>query len=226
MLSNRHALPAVDAAPIEDFAAVVRRLTSELRNPLSAIEQIGFCVELALPIADTRSRKKLRELQRQVRRARGMLADAEFCFDPDSARFSEVDLKEIVSRVLSEWHPGDSGWVCLHLEDDLPPLRLDVAMMERLLRTLMLLLPGDAEARIATMVRLFAAEAAVVLEIASPSGAVFESLLEPPADPLTENGLALASARRILEVHGASVELRHPAADRVSLRIAFPSGGA
>ncbi len=218
MLQDPHVPPAVVASRAQDTAAVVRQLAHQLRQPLATIEQISSYLEIALPPADARSRRRLAQLQRELRRALWTLSDTAFYFDT-APRFALLDLKEVVSGALAEWHAGDTGWICVHSDDDLRPVRLDAAQIQHMLRTLVLFFAADPAARRATLVRTYAEGAAVVVEITAPDSRVPRELIS--AEDCF--GAPLATARRILEGHGARLETDQGPDDRFRLRMVFPA---
>jgi signal transduction histidine kinase len=201
MLSEPQAPPADAALCAPETAEVIRHLAQDLRNPLNSIEQIGFYLEMSVPPADSRSRRRVAALHRHVRQATWMLEDALLFAESGSPQLALVDLAEIVEQVVSRWQPGTSAWYCLQVDRGLPPVLADLRQLEHLVRNVLLFLAADT--RRATKVRCFEREGEIVVEFTPPTP------VKVPAELLgTGSGSARFSmARRILDTHGARIEV-------------------
>ena len=68
--------PVALQTDLSDIEAVVRNLTHDLRQPLSAIEAIAYYLEMTLPPDQLDARKFLIQIQQMVERANSILVDA------------------------------------------------------------------------------------------------------------------------------------------------------
>ncbi len=221
MVPESH-VPLADIAPCApDTADVIRRIAHDLRKPLHSIRQLAYYLDMALPAADSKSRKRLLALQRQVLQARWILEDAALSVDTAPPRFTLVDLKEVVSQALLVWQIEDSAWLCVDYEPELPLVRIDVAQIEQLVRRLVLFFAADA--RRATLLRCCAAGPLVALEITPPHEAEIPPALAESAE---SDGSLLAASRRIIDAHGARIEAARSSSGRTTFRILFPAADA
>lgn len=217
MLFDYQAQPAGTASRVDDAADAVQQLAHDLRKPLQSIGEIAYYLDMALPLADARSRRRLLALQRQIRHARWILDDAVTPPDAEPPRLSTVDLREVITHALIGWQAEDTAWLVLDLEEGLPLVRVDIGHMEQLIRRLVLFVAADA--RRATRLRLRAHDGGVAIELTPPGRVEFPpTLIAPSAGP----GMALASARRIIDRHGGRIEVER-SAEQVTLRIILPA---
>lgn len=219
MLSDSNSRPPVADTAVPDTADAVRQLAHDLQNPLHEIRQIAYYLDMALPVSDVRSRRRLTALQRHVRLARWILDDALMSIDSAPPQFTTVDMKEMISHAIVGWQAEHTAWLILDIEEGLPLVRADVGQMEQLLRRLVLFVAGDSGR--ATRVRCRASGGGVALELTPPGPMEFPPALVSPSP--RGAGAALAAARRIIDAHGGRVELERDSADRVKLRILFPA---
>lgn len=216
MLSEIQAPPADAALCAPDTAEVIRQLAQDLRKPLNSIEQIGFYLEMSVPPADSRSRRRLAALHRQVRQASWMLEDALLFAESGTSRPALIDLAEVVGQVVSNWRSGTTAWLCLQVEERLPPVLADLRQIEHLLRNVLLFVAADT--RRATRVRCYELEGEVAVEFAPPG-----PVEVPPELVATSHGTAFSMARRILTTHGARLEVLPADSERVTVRLTFPA---
>lgn len=219
MLSEPQAPPADAALCAPETAEVIRHLAQDLRNPLNSIEQIGFYLEMSVPPADSRSRRRLAALHRQVRQASWMLEDALLFAESGSSQPALVDLAEVVGQVVSHWRSGTSAWLCFQVEEGLPPVLADIRQVEHLVRNVLLFLAADT--RRATRVRCYERDGQIAVEFAPPGP------VEVPPELLgTSDGTAFSMARRILKTHGARFEVLPAGSERIMIRLTFPAAAS
>lgn len=201
---------------------MVRRLAHELRRPLSRIDQLVFYLEMVTAASDGKARRRIAELQSELRHARSVIADALFFYKPSPARLVPLDLNEVVAQTVKQWEIGDRGWICLQLEHALPPVMLDLEQAEHVVRHLVLHFAAKASRRRAVIVKAYAAAEGVVLEIsASADATVPDCLLEPAAGTKCNCPYGLASVKRILDAHGATIGAVKDGPGRVAIRVVF-----
>jgi signal transduction histidine kinase len=211
-----------------DPAAVVRCLADELRQPLARIESITHYLDMVLPRTEAKARKHLAKLRHEVRNMHWTLGDAAHLLETPPLNLHLLDLTEVVTRNLSEWAPAEAARLNFRLEPDLPLVQLDLAQMQRLLRNVVAFFQRVSAPNQSIVVRTYGAESEVVLEIASEvleySAADMAPLLGPfGSDSPPLQALAIATARRIAEEHGARTEAKMDSPHGLTLSIAFPA---
>jgi K+-sensing histidine kinase KdpD len=156
------------------------------------------------------------------------LGDAAHLLEAPPLNLHLLDLTEVVSRNLSEWAPAEAAGLNFRLEPNLPLVQLDLARMQRLLRNVVAFFQRVSAPNQPIVVRTYGAKSEVVLEIASEtleySAADMAPLFAPfgsDSPPLQE--LAIATARKIAEEHGARTEAKTDPPRGLTLSIAFPA---
>lgn len=211
-----------------DAAALVRHIAHELRQPLSAIESIAYYLEIVLPRTESKARLQVAKLQQQVQEINWILADALHFLQAATLHLQLLDLNEIIARSLAEWTRPSNLEVRLDLAGDLPSARLDAEQSQHLVRNLLFFLGLSAKCGEPISVSTTKTPEAVLLQVSSAvrefGPADLDSLFEPfRLQGSSGSGLALASARRIAEAHGARIEVQSEPADRLCLTVAFPA---
>jgi signal transduction histidine kinase len=223
---------AIAEAPVEEMATyepatVVRHLRQELRHPLSTIESIAAYLDMVLPRTESKARRQLGKLQEEVHQIQWVLADAAHFLQNAAPNTHLLDLTEVVARNLSEWNPVDGAGLSFALQPDLPLVHLDLEQMQHLLRNIVAFFRRiSAPGRSVHLETLRAGER-VVLRIMSTSLEYSAEDVEPLFEPFGERfpagtGLALASARKIAEAHGATIEMTSEPPHSLTLLISFP----
>lgn len=193
------------------------------------IESIAFYLEMTLPRSEGRARRQLGKLRRQVRQIHWSLSDAIHYWGAAPVRLELSDLSEIVAKDAPEWEPVEQPVFRFELEPWLPLARLDVEQIQHLLRDLLRHVHRISRPKDEITVSTYANGARVFLEIRSSTPGVeqedFQALFQSQSlDASFPAGseLALASARRIAEAHGATVEF-HPVPPGFRLTVGFRS---
>ncbi|MGE5644904.1 MAG: sensor histidine kinase [Acidobacteriota bacterium] len=176
---------------------------------------------MVLPRADGKARRQLGKLQDEVRHMHWILADALHFLQAAPLCPQLLDLTEVVSKNLLDW---DS--LQLDLDPELPLARLDLEQMEHLIRNTLTFFRRISAPGRSVRLRTYSAEGEVVLSISSDSLEFTPEDLEPLFDPFegsfpAGSGLALASARKIAEAHGARLRVVPEPPRSLALTIAF-----
>ncbi len=213
-----------------ECALVVRHIAQEIRQPLSTIESITHYLNMVLPRTEAKARRQLGTLQDEIRHIQWILDDAIHFLNAVPPQRQLLDLTEVVARSFTEWGPEQGAGCTLLLEPELPLVEVDLQQIEHLLRNLMTFFGRVSAPGRSIAVHTYAAASEVRLEITS--GALeyapedIEPLFEPFADRFPAgSGLALASARRIADAHGARLEVKSDPPASLSVVIAFPVAG-
>jgi two-component system cell cycle sensor histidine kinase/response regulator CckA len=210
-----------------DTAAVVRHLAHELRQPLSAIESIAYYLEIILPHQDPKLRQHLEKLQQLVHQTNWILSDAIHYLQACPPRPQLLDLDEIVSDCVAEWARGEPVTVHLELSDRPAMVRLDLEQARHLLHNVLSFFRQIAQPNPCIIVRSSVSSEEVILSVAasgvSECPEELSAVLEPFSPHLPAgSGLAIASARHIIEMHRGRIELHCDPSRDFRLLIAFP----
>lgn len=210
------------------MATVIRHISSELRQPLSAIESIAVYLDLILPRTEFKARRQLTKVQEEVRHARWILTDAVHFLRAAPPQFQSLDLTEIVSKTLSGWRTPGGPNVQVEFDHASPLVRADLEQIQHLLRNVLQFFARFLPAGCAMLVRTRRTDGEVRLEIEAPAPACTDDDVQPLFEPFESqlpagSGLALASVRRIAEAHHARVEAGTDPSGTLSLTVAFPA---
>jgi signal transduction histidine kinase len=210
-----------------DPATVVRHLSQELHHPLSTIESITHYLNMVLPRTEAKARRQLGKLQEEVRNTQWILADAMHFLQATPPRPNLADLTEVVARDLSEWSPADGAGLSFTLQPDLPLVCLDLEQMQHLLRNIVMFFRRVSAPGRSVHLETYSSGEHVILKIVSTSLEYSAEDVEPLFEPFgtrfpAGTGLALASARKIAEAHGAAIEAESDPPDKLTVVISFP----
>jgi signal transduction histidine kinase len=211
-----------------DLATVVRHIAAELRQPLGSIESIAAYLDLILPRTESKARRQLANVQQEVRRARWVLADAVHFLRAAPPHFQPLDLAEVVSKTLSQWRTPDGPNVKVEFDAAARLVEIDLEQVQHLLRNILQFCGRFLPPEEAMVLRTRAAGREVRLEIEASAPECTPADVEPLFEPFDSrlpagSGLALASVRRIADVHRARVEAAVDPDGRLSLAVVFPT---
>jgi signal transduction histidine kinase len=217
-------------------ASVLRAIAHEIRQPLSTIESIAYYLTLVLPRGDGKIHEQLTRLSQLVEQTDWILNSGLHLADPLPVAPVPVDLEKLVRHAIAaRSHMLDDDAPRLEFEG-VPLVRLDPALGRALVDGLLTLFqplaprespdPGDAGSRAAlplasacpvSLRTSLCAESMVLFKIdtASP-GYRTEVSLGPGAV------LGLESARRIVAVHGGTMEVDIDPASGVQVLLKLP----
>ncbi len=210
-----------------EATGVVRHLAHEIRQPLSTIESIAYYLEIILPHQDQKLRQQVEKLQQAVQQSNWILSDAVHFLQASPPSFQVLDLDELVSDSVRDAARGERMWVHTELTTEQTLVRMDADQGKHLLRNLLLLFRQLSKPDPKVYVRTLAAGGEVTLEVSADDVECPQRELEMMFDPFSPHlpagsGLALASVRRIAEVHNATIALGPCDAGQLKLRITLP----
>jgi signal transduction histidine kinase len=210
-----------------DSADVIRHVAHEVRQPLSAIESIGYYLEMVLPRTETKARAQAGKLRKLVEQANWILEDAVHFLQANEPRLELTDVNEVLSDSLADSHSSEQLPVEPELQEDLPLLRLDIEQTRHMIRNLLMFFRRIMRPAAPLGVCTWREEKFLHIEFRCPcSGALPDdpaALFEPfaPHSPACP-GLALASVRRIVHAHGGRIALSRDPNQALLVELAFP----
>lgn len=123
-----------ETVPAQDL---IRHLTHELRQPLSAMESIAFYLQMTLPSGNAEVSAQIDRLQQQVDNANWILTDCLHRLHPTPANPEPVDIPELINEVLAEPWPADGLDAYADFADGLPSARVDPEQFRHVLRAIL-----------------------------------------------------------------------------------------
>lgn len=187
-----------DATPSD----VLRAMAHELRQPLSNIESIAYYLALVVPRAESKTHEHLLRIRELIEQSNWILSSGLQLACPPDISPAQVDLGEIITGAIASRPVNAKAALRMELSGGLPPVRLDPVQGRALVETLLTLFRqfGNAE----NPVR-------VCTSGASAGGTMLEIISTAPgyrseASLGTGAALSLECARRIAQMHGASME--------------------
>lgn len=214
--------------------ALLMNASHELRTPLNAILGFTELLEDGLRGALTdRQERYLRNIREAGGRLLGLVEDLLELTRLQSGGGLQVDriaIGELIAPVAEEGgrRAADRGLsLAVSHPDDLV-VRLDPARMRQVLMTLLMTairsapVPGGLELRAAVDGSELALEVVGgAAQLATEGGDRLFDALEPPGDEVADGGVGLAVARRLVEMHGGTVDV-HLADEASTLRVRLP----
>lgn len=216
----------VDPAPVRDAAQVVRHLAHELRQPLSTLESLAYYLDIVLPVTDIKARQQVEKIQQLVQQANWIVDDAVHFLQASPSNPSAVALDEVITQILADRSRGRR--LNLHLELGPEPClaNLDPQQAQHMLTNLLALFRHIAQPETPINISTGVAygESRVVFSCIAPG--LSREEVERRFDPFSQHspagtGLALASAKSIIERHHGLLELDCAEGDRITLIIRF-----
>lgn len=124
--------PGEPTLPAKD---VVRHLTHELRQPLSALESIAYYLQMTLGGSQTDVGAQVERLQQMVDSANWVLSDVLHLLQMAPPHPVPVDLAELHEEVLSEAWVSEGLAVQQSFAEELPAVWVDLEQCRHLLRS-------------------------------------------------------------------------------------------
>lgn len=197
-------------------AVALQTIAHELRQPLSAIESIAYYLRLVLPRENGPAQAQTVRLQQLVEQSNWILTSALQLADTTPLAPQPLNLEELITQVVSARNLHGDPVLQLNLAGGLPLVSLDPGRARTLLENLLLLFRQLANDMYPARLTTSLAES-VCLEIATTApGYRAEAYLGPGCS------LSIESARRIVQAHGGSFDIRVDAASGINLKVVLP----
>jgi signal transduction histidine kinase len=196
---------------------VLETVAHELRQPLSAIDSIGYYLSLVLPQDGGPGRAQAVQLQELVAQSNWILTSALQLADPSPLATQLLDLEKLITQIVTARSHERPHTFRLELAGGLPLARLDPGRARSFLENLLKLFEQVSSDLYPVRVVTSAGETGLRLRIATATpGYRSEAYLGPGC------GLSLASARHIVEAHGGSFRIQVDAAAGISVEVVLP----
>jgi signal transduction histidine kinase len=215
-----------ETSSIRDAAQVIRHLAHELRQPLSTLESLAYYLDIVLPVTDIKARQQVEKIQQLVQQANWIVDDAVHFTQASPSNPSAVALDEIITQILADRSRGRR--LNLHLELGPEPClaSIDPQQAQHMLTNLLALFRHIAqpETPISVSTDVHFGESRVRLSCVAPG--VTRADIERRFDPFCQQspagtGLALASAKSIVERHQGVLQIDEADGDRLTLVVRF-----
>jgi signal transduction histidine kinase len=200
--------------PVKD---VLRHLTHELRQPLSALESIAFYLQMTVGTGGSDISAQVNRLHQMVDSANWVLSDVLHLMQMAPPKPEAVDINELTEDVLTESWVSDGLAIQQDFADDLPDAWADVEQLRHLLRSVLQFLRRSVEEPCAINLSGTADDDSYQLEFRANAPGVVP---EQSFNPLEAN--QLLTCRRIAENNGGCFSAEQDKFGWLCLRLAVP----
>lgn len=217
-----------------EMAQLAGGLAHEIRNPLSTIRlNLDLLAEefrRAESARDRRVLEKLERVRKESHRLEGMLEDFLRFARVQDLRLERVDLNGVLDDLCDFFEPQANALEIVIRRDllpELPLIRLDVDLFKQalfnLIRNAEIAMPDGGELMLRTRVE----DGGVVLDVTDTGCGIPPEVLPNIFEPFFSTrsagtGLGLPTVRRIVEAHGAEVQVESETGKGTRFTIAFP----
>jgi len=200
--------PAVGSVP------VLRVIAHELRQPLSTIEAIAYYLSLVLPRdSEGKIHEQLDRLQQLVEQSNWILSNSLLLSEPLHSSPEQVDLGELILQTLAMRPLPIDPPRGVDADASLPFIYADPTLARALIENIFTLFRQHSSAAHPVTLRTSVYGGGVLLEMStSMPGLHSEAVLGPGA------ALSLDSARKIVALHGGSLQFEADALNGIRLR--------
>ena len=195
---------------------VIRHITHELRQPLSALDSIAFYLQMTVGGEGTPLAAQVSRLQQMVDNANWVLTDALHLMQAAPPARDVVDANELLEETLQEPWIAE-GMAIEWSEEVLPALWVDPEQLRHLVRSVLQFLRRTAAEPRAVILK--AAASATVATITFVANAPEASTAEM-FEPLAAN--QLYTSRRIAESNGGRLAAAKDDGGRLSIEVELP----
>lgn len=206
--------PAASDLSAED---VIRHLTHELRQPLSALESIAYYLQLTVADSDPDAIAQVSRLEQMVDNANWVLTDILHLLPMAPPNPSFVMVPELIDEVLSECWAGEGLTIHQDFPGDVPAISADVDQLRHLVRSVLQFFRRTIdEPRTIWMSASAAGESLQITFRTHAAGLVTDSLFRP----LEAN--QLFTSRRIAENNRGRFTAEKEEGGRLWIRVELP----
>ncbi len=196
---------------------VIRHLTHELRQPLSALDSIAFYLQMTVGGDSNDVSAQVNRLQQMVDNANWVLADVVYLMHVAPPHLEVVNCQELMEEMLTETWACEGLTITLDVAGDTPAAWADPAQIRHLLRCVLQFLRRIAEEPRAVGISVSPRNGAVQLQFAANAPQVVPAALFQPLE-----GNQLYTARRIAENNAGEFHVVQDEHGRLILRLSIP----
>jgi signal transduction histidine kinase len=204
---------------------MIRAVGHNIRNKLGVMKNSIYYLDMKLGRGDPKVQKHLRIMGREIASANRMVADLmDFALSKEPAR-RQVDIKEIVTKALSEASLPDRWETAVSLDDDLPPVMADAVQLQRAFTNIILRIAEGAPKGGKLQIAASEQDSQVEISLGSASLLIPEENLAMAATPLAStggSGLGMAVSKMLVEGHGGTVEISRLGRDGAMFVVRLP----
>lgn len=235
-LANKHLREAEDAVRRSDRLAALGQLTAglahELRNPMGTIKASSEMLSKSLPANDELARELAGFISTEVDRTNSLITRFLQFARPVSLLLKPADLSETIDRAVMqvERHsPPYPVTIYKNYSPEIPPIRMDAELMERVFYNLLLnacqASPPDSAITVKTRIIDSVAEIAVIDRGSGIDAKDRESIFNPFFTTKPEGvGLGLAIVAKIVDEHGGVITVESESGRGSIFRVQLPLG--
>lgn len=196
---------------------VIRHLTHELRQPLSALESIAYYLQLKMGESNADVSAQVQRLEQMVDNANWVLSDILHLLPMMPPNSAAVGVGELAEEVLAEAWVSEGLAIRQDFAEEMAPARVDVEQLRHLLRSVLQFLRRSAdEPGTVTVSGISTADSVQIEFCAHASEVETESIFRP----LVSN--QLFTCRRIAENNLGHFTAEKDDGGRLRLRLDLP----
>jgi signal transduction histidine kinase len=217
-MSTAHIVKTIaidERSPQYDAQDIVAHLAHELRQPLSAMESLSCYLEIVLPLHEAKARAQVSKMQELLRQTNWILSDAIHFLQAVRRHPVLMDWNETIMEIVSEGGATPGLDVEFFLDESIPPILFDLEQARHLTLGMYLFLRKLSRGKAIVNVTSKLLPGWVEVEFAAVAPEANLECCEALFEPFSQHapagsGLALASARQIVQAHGGSIKINTP----------------
>ena len=196
---------------------VIRHLTHELRQPLSALESIAFYLQMTVGGGPSDVSAQVERLQQMVDNANWVLSDVLHLLQMAPAAPVAVVLEELLEEVLCEAWASEGLAVETDIVEELPPMAVDLEQARHLFRSVLHFMRRSVSEPRTVLVAARAVGNTIHIECSAHAPQVVPAALFHPLE-----GNQLLTCRRIAENNYGHFSAEKNEQGRLFLRLDVP----
>jgi nitrogen-specific signal transduction histidine kinase len=196
---------------------VIRHLTHELRQPLSALESIAFYLQMTVGGGGSDVSAQVERLQQMVDNANWVLSDVLHLLQMAPATPVAVVLEELLEEVLCETWASEGLAVETDIDEALPAMGVDLEQARHLFRSVLHFMRRSVEEPRTVLVVARAVESTLHIAFSAHAPHVVPTALFHPLE-----GNQLLTCRRIAENNYGHFSAETTDQGRLILRLDLP----
>lgn len=197
---------------------VIRRLTHELRQPLSALESIAFYLQMTVGGGGSDVSAQVERLQQMVDNANWVLSDVLHLLQMAPATPVAVGLEELLEEVLAEAWASEGLTVETDIAGELPAMLVDLEQARHLFRSVLHFMRRSVDEPRTVLVEARPVESSVHIAYRAHAPQVVPGSLFHPLE-----GNQLLTCRRIAENNHGHFSAEKDELGWLSLRLDLPA---